>query len=63
MVAEAGAASKGPALILARYADFQEWNYETKLLSGCSEEDIKDYPTKELLDAMKSWVGMGEPLS
>lgn len=54
--------AKGASFILGKYADFQEWHYETQLAAGHNEEDIKDYPTKELLDAMRKWVREGEPL-
>jgi hypothetical protein len=62
LVSEAGARPDGAARILGKYVDFQEWHYETQLAAGFSEEDIRDYPTKELLDAMKLWVVRGEPL-
>ena len=41
---------------------FQEWYYERQLAAGFSEEDIQDYPTKELLSAMQDWVAEGKPL-
>ena len=59
---EAGANGPGAARILAAYSDFQEWYYERQLAAGFSDEDIQDYPTRELLDAMKEWVAQGEPL-
>lgn len=52
---------KAPALILGKYVDFQGWHYEAQLRAGFSEDDIRDYPTKELLDAMLEWVAKGEP--
>jgi len=62
LVSEAAASPLGAQHILQKYEDFQEWNYKTKLSSGFSEEDIRDYPTKELLDAMRFWVSNGEPV-
>lgn len=62
LVSEAGADAVGAAAILGKYADFQQWYYEKQLVAGFSEEDIKDYPTNELLQAMTDWVGAGEPL-
>lgn len=62
LVSEAGAAQLGASKILGAYADFQEWYYEKQLAAGFSEEDIQDYPTKELMDAMKSWVAAGKPI-
>jgi hypothetical protein len=62
LVNEAGAANKGAGQILGKYVDFQEWHYERQLKAGFSEEDIQDYPTKELMDAMVEWVALGEPV-
>jgi hypothetical protein len=62
LVSEAGIQAEGASRILGGYADFQEWYYEKQLAAGFSDEDIQDYPTKELLDAMKVWVAAGKPL-
>ncbi|MHB1104387.1 MAG: hypothetical protein ACYC0C_16750 [Devosia sp.] len=62
LVSEAGAAADGAGRILGAYADFQEWYYEKRLAAGFSEEDIKDYPTAELLAAMKEWIEIGKPI-
>lgn len=62
LVSEAGVAAEGASRILGAYADFQEWYYERQLAAGFSEEDIQDYPTKELLDAMNSWIAEGKPI-
>lgn len=51
-----GAPKLGAAKITGAYYEFQEWNYETQLEAGFSEEDIQDYPTTELLAAMLKWV-------
>ena len=59
---EAGVAADGTARILGAYADFQEWYYERQLAAGFSDEDIQDYPTRELLDAMQTWVARGKPV-
>lgn len=61
LVTEAGAQNIGAARILASYIDFQEWYYEKQLEAGFSEEDIQDYPTVELLTAMKQWMANGKP--
>lgn len=63
LVTEAGIAAPGASRVLARYADFQAWYYERQLAAGFSEDDIEDYPTKELLDAMHKWKSAGEPLT
>ena len=62
LVSEAGVAAEGASRILGAYADFQEWYYERQLAAGFSEEDIQDYPTKELLVAMHSWIAEGKPI-
>ena len=62
LVSEAGATKIGAAAILGKYADFQQWYFESQLAAGFSEDDIKDYPTSELLSAMNEWVGAGQPL-
>lgn len=50
----------GAALIFGKYVDFQEWYYESQLADGFSDEDIQDYPTSELLDAMIEWKKIDE---
>lgn len=62
LVSEAGIDAEGASKILGAYTDFQEWYYESQLAAGFSDEDIQDYPTKELLDAMKKWVAAGKPV-
>lgn len=62
LVTEAGGTSVGASRILGAYADFQGWYYRTQLEAGFSEDDIKDYPTRELLDAMKRWIDLGKPI-
>ena len=49
------------AKILSEYEDFQEWYYERQLEAGFSEDDIQDYPTAELMEAMFEWVETGKP--
>ncbi|MBI1405479.1 MAG: hypothetical protein GC145_05080 [Caulobacter sp.] len=61
LVTEAGAPAEGAGKVLGRYVDFQGWNYDKQLAAGFSEDDIQDYPTKELLDAMIEWVALGGP--
>lgn len=62
LVSEADIKADGAARILGANTDFQEWYYESQLAAGFSEEDIQDYPTSELLDAMKEWVASGAPV-
>ena len=48
--------------MLGDYVTFQEWVYERKLAQGYSEDDIREYPTFERLEAMQEWVALGKPL-
>jgi hypothetical protein len=61
LVANAGAEKIGPALIQGKYAAFQEWYWERETLAGSSPEDIKEYPTVELVKAMHDWMDAGQP--
>lgn len=61
LVTEAGISADPPAKILAKYADFQGWHYEKQLAAGFSDDDIKDYPTSELLTALEEWLALGMP--
>lgn len=61
LVSEAGAENVGASKIVGAYATFQEWYYEKQLAAGFSDDDIKDYPTSELLKAMQEWMDAGQP--
>ena len=61
LIAQAGAASVGAALIQGKYLAFQEWYWERELAAGSSEEDIREYPTAELVLAMHEWMAAGQP--
>lgn len=61
-VSEASVTPVAATKILAAYTDFQEWYFKRQIAEGFSDEDIKDYPTKELLEAMKSWLAEGRPI-
>ena len=52
----------GRALIQGKYIAFQEWYWERELAAGSSEEDIREYPTTELIRAMLEWKEAGEPV-
>jgi hypothetical protein len=62
LVSEAAATADGATRILGAYIDFQEWYYEDQLGRGFSDEDVQNYPTRELLDAMKTWIAAGKPI-
>lgn len=62
LIAQAGAANVGAARIQGKYLAFQEWYWETQLAAGSSEEDIKSYPTDEMIRAMHDWMAAGQPI-
>jgi hypothetical protein len=62
LVSEASATPVGSKKILDSYVDFQEWYFEKKLAEGASDDEIKEYPTSELLAAMQEWVALGRPV-
>lgn len=62
LVSEAGADHVGATKIWQSYADFQEWYFKKKIAEGASEDEIREYPTAELLAAMRDWVAIGKPV-
>lgn len=62
LTAQAGAPRTGPSKILGEYAAFQEWYWERELAAGASEDDIREYPTVEVVDAMHEWMSPGKPI-
>lgn len=61
LVSEAGAEPVGASLIQGKYIAFQEWYWERELAAGSSEDDITEYPTAELVQAMHDWMAVGQP--
>ena len=61
LVRQAGAVAVGASRILRDYAAFQGWYWERELAIGASEEDIKAYPTVQVVTAMREWVDVGRP--
>jgi hypothetical protein len=61
LIARAGAERTGLSAIKGKYEDFQEWYWERELASGSSEDDIRAYPTSELINAMHDWMKAGQP--
>jgi hypothetical protein len=61
-LASGGANIPPAARIMANYEDFQQWHYDSQLIAGFSDDDIRDYPTAELLTAMTQWFELGMPL-
>ena len=62
LIRQSGIARVGPSRIMGNYAAFQEWYWERELAQGSSEDDIRAYPTIEMVDAMREWVSIGRPL-
>lgn len=62
LIAQASAPAMGAALIQGKYIAFQEWYWERELAAGSSEDDIREYPTAELIRAMHEWKDAGEPV-
>jgi hypothetical protein len=63
LVTEAAIIAEPANRIHGHYADFQGWYYNRRLADGWSEDDIKDYPTTELLGAMETWIATGKPVT
>lgn len=62
LVRQAGATAVGASRILGNYAAFQEWYWERELALGASEDDIKAYPTVQMVEAMREWVDADRPV-
>lgn len=62
LVNVAGAEVIGPTAIFQHYVDFQEWYWEKMRAAGSSDDDIREYPTSEVLDAMYEWIDLGKPI-
>lgn len=52
----------GATRIRNDYADFQEWHWERERAMGASEDDIAEYPTVHVIEAMRQWVDAGRPV-
>jgi hypothetical protein len=63
LVAEARAEDIGTSKIAGEHLGYQEWYWEKKLAAGHSERDIREYPTAEVLEAMREWNRVGRPMS
>ncbi|WAC47911.1 hypothetical protein OVA03_14570 [Asticcacaulis sp. SL142] len=62
LIRQAGAEPVGASRILGDYATFQEWYWERELARGASDDDIKAYPTVQMIEAMREWVDLGRPV-
>lgn len=61
LVHQATIENVGAARILGKYLAFQGWYYEQALAAGSSEDDIRAYPTAEIVKAMREWMDSGQP--
>ena len=61
LVRQAGAEPLGAAKIQGDYATFQEWYWEREIARGASDDDIRAYPTVQVVTAMREWVEAGKP--
>lgn len=61
LVHQAGAEPVGASRIRGNYATFQEWYWEREEAQGASDEDIKAYPTFQVIKAMVEWINLGRP--
>lgn len=61
LVHQAGASPLGAARIQGDYATFQEWYWDRERAHGASDEDIKAYPTIQVVTAMREWADAGKP--
>jgi hypothetical protein len=62
LVHHAGAPSIGASKILSDYDVFQAWYVERELASGASKDDIREYPTVQMVQSMREWVNAGRPI-
>lgn len=62
LIAQANAPRIGASLIQGKYIAFQEWYWEREMAAGSSEDDIKEYPTGEVVQAMHDWMAAGQPV-
>jgi hypothetical protein len=47
--------------VLSEYEDFQEWYAEKRRADGFVEDDLRNVPVPELLQAMLEWMAAGRP--
>jgi hypothetical protein len=56
LVAQVPGIGVGTSKILGEYIAFQECYWRRELALGSSEDDIKEYPTVEVIQAMHEWM-------
>lgn len=62
LVSEARIQADGATRVMGHYIDFQGWHYERQHGQGFSDDDIRDYPTIELMNAMIEWAENEKPI-
>ncbi|PPJ47111.1 hypothetical protein C0075_16085 [Rhizobium sp. KAs_5_22] len=61
LIRQAEAPKRGAALILGKYATFQQWYWKREIAAGAAEDDIRQYPTVDVIDAMQEWMEAEQP--
>lgn len=61
LVQEGAAENVAPSRIFSDYDLFQQWYWECQKDAGASDEDIREYPIREVFDNMKRWFAEGKP--
>jgi hypothetical protein len=61
LVQHAGAPAVGSQAIRNDYVAFQEWYWERERHRGASDDDIRAYPTIQVINAMREWFTAGKP--
>ena len=62
LIRQANAQPIGAAKIQDNYMVFQEWYWERETARGASDDDIKAYPTIQMMAAMREWIEAGRPI-
>ncbi|MBO3759667.1 hypothetical protein [Ciceribacter sp. L1K22] len=61
LIRQAAAPNFGATLIESKYVVFQQWYWMRELAAGASDDDIRQYPTVDVIDAMQEWMQAGQP--
>lgn len=61
LVNDADAEAIGASRIKGQYLAFQEWYFEEKMANGASLNEIKEYPTREVMTSMLAWMDADRP--
>lgn len=56
LISQANVPKVGAAAIQGKYLLFQQWYWDREAAAGSSEQDIQEYPTGEVLSAMREWM-------